>query len=55
MEPIEFIKLTNYLLAVIFFICYAYQIIYLIIPYIKKLRPHGSPSDTATLSSYRPE
>ena len=43
MEPIELIKLTNYLLAVIFFTCYAYQLFYLAIPFIKKLPPHSKP------------
>ena len=42
MEPIELIKLINYLLAVVFFICYAYQLFYLLVPFLKKLPAHGT-------------
>ena len=34
------IKMINYILTVIFFICYAYQAVYVIIPFIVKEKPH---------------
>ena len=38
----EIIKLINYLIAVIFCICYSYQIIYILIPFILKPKKHKS-------------
>ena len=34
------IKMINYILTVIFFICYAYQAVYVIIPFVVKEKPH---------------
>ena len=34
------IKTINYVLAVVFFICYAYQAFYILVPFIIKPRPH---------------
>lgn len=36
----EIIQQINFTIAVLFFICYSYQLVYLIIPYIKKPKPH---------------
>ena len=41
MEPIEIIRIINFTLATLFVICYAYQFIYLAIPFLKKDKPHG--------------
>ena len=41
MEPIEFIRILNFGLAAIFVICYAYQFLYLAVPFLKKDKPHG--------------
>ena len=38
----EIIKSINYLIAVIFCICYSYQIIYILIPFILKPKKHKS-------------
>lgn len=40
MKTIEAIRSVNYIIALIFFICYTYQIFYLFIPFLKKDRPH---------------
>lgn len=34
------IRMINYVLAVMFFICYAYQAFYILVPYIIKPKPH---------------
>ena len=34
------IKAINYVLLVFFFICYAYQAVYILIPFIVKKKPH---------------
>ena len=41
MEPIEIIRILNFGLAAIFVICYAYQFLYLAVPFLKKDKPHG--------------
>jgi cellulose synthase/poly-beta-1,6-N-acetylglucosamine synthase-like glycosyltransferase len=38
-RAMEIIGALNYLLGILFFICYAYQLIYLIVPWIKKYKP----------------
>lgn len=40
MEPMEIIKLINYILSALFIICYFYQIFYVAIPFLIKLKPH---------------
>lgn len=40
MKTIETIQTVNYILALIFFFCYVYQIFYLFVPFFKKDRPH---------------
>jgi cellulose synthase/poly-beta-1,6-N-acetylglucosamine synthase-like glycosyltransferase len=39
MRTIEFIGNLNVLIGILFFVCYAYQMIYIIVPWIKKYRP----------------
>lgn len=34
------IRMINYVLAVMFFICYAYQAFYILVPFIIKPKPH---------------
>ena len=34
------IRVINYILAVMFFICYAYQAFYMLVPFIIKPKPH---------------
>ena len=41
MEPIEVIRILNFSLAVLFVLCYAYQFLYLAVPFLKKDKPHG--------------
>lgn len=51
------IKVINYILAVMFFICYAYQAVYILIPFIVKPKPHKPAKRTrfAVLISARNE
>ena len=51
------IKLINYVLAVFFFFCYAYQAVYILIPFIIKDKPHRPAKRTrfAVLISARNE
>ena len=44
MEPIEVIRLINYALAIVFFVCYAYQIFYIAVPFFHRDKPHGQPA-----------
>jgi cellulose synthase/poly-beta-1,6-N-acetylglucosamine synthase-like glycosyltransferase len=41
MELVTFIQTVNYTLAVIFFLCYSYQLFYVPISHLKKDRPHA--------------
>ena len=41
MQPIEMIRTINYLLSLLFVICYAYQLVYVATPYLVRLKPHG--------------
>lgn len=41
MQPIEMIRTINYVLSLMFVICYAYQFVYLAVPYVIRLKPHG--------------
>ena len=36
----ETIKLINFIIATVFFICYSYQFAYILVPYLKKEKPH---------------
>ena len=36
----EVIKLINYLIAVVFFACYSYQLFYILVPFLWKEKPH---------------
>lgn len=36
----ETIRTINIIIAILFFLCYAYQFFYLVVPYIKKEKPH---------------
>ena len=51
------IKVINYVLTVMFFICYAYQAFYILVPFIFKAKPHKAAKDTrfAILISARNE
>ncbi len=40
MEPIEVIRIVNFVLAVLFAACYSYQFFYLAVPFVKKDKPH---------------
>ena len=40
MLPITILKWINFGIAAAFFICYLYQMFYILIPFIKKRRPH---------------
>lgn len=40
MSYLETIKLINFIIAVAFFICYSYQFLYVIIPFIRSNKPH---------------
>lgn len=40
MDTMEVIQFINYSLSMLFFFCYLYQIIYLAVPYVKKLPQH---------------
>jgi cellulose synthase/poly-beta-1,6-N-acetylglucosamine synthase-like glycosyltransferase len=40
MEVIEMIKLINYIIAVVFFVCYSYQIAYILVPFLKREQPY---------------
>lgn len=37
----ETIKIINFTIAVLFTVCYAYQFFYLVVPFLKKDKPHG--------------
>ena len=41
MELSAFIQTVNYTLAVIFFLCYSYQLFYVPLSHLKKDRPHA--------------
>lgn len=51
------IKIINYILAVFFFICYAYQAVYILVPFVVKAKPHkaAKPNRFAVLISARNE
>lgn len=36
----EIIKWINYIISVIFMVCYTYQLFYIVVPYIKRKKPH---------------
>ena len=36
----EIVQLVNIVLSIIFFMCYAYQFVYLAVPFLKKDPPH---------------
>lgn len=37
----ETLKTINFVIAVIFFVCYTYQFLYIPVPWLRKARPHG--------------
>ena len=37
----ETLKTLNYIIAVIFFVCYTSQFLYIPVPYLRKEKPHG--------------
>lgn len=41
MEPIEIIRIVNFVLGVLFTVCYSYQFFYLAVPFFKKDKPHA--------------
>ena len=51
------IKIINYILAVFFFICYAYQAVYILVQFVVKAKPHkaAKPNRFAVLISARNE
>lgn len=36
----ETVKLINFIIGLIFFVCYSYQFFYILVPFVKKERPH---------------
>lgn len=40
MDKAEIIRWINYVISLLFFICYFYQTLYVFIPFIKKDKPH---------------
>ena len=42
----ETLKTINFVIAVIFFVCYTYQFLYIPVPWLRKARPHGPAKDT---------
>ena len=36
----ETIKLINFIIGIIFFVCYSYQFFYILVPFVKKEKPH---------------
>lgn len=53
----EAIKLLNYIITILFFVCYAYQFFYIGVPLLRKPRPHrpSVPHRFAVLISARNE
>lgn len=43
-SAMETIKLINFIIATVFFVCYSYQFAYILVPYLKKEKPH-KPSE----------
>lgn len=41
MNSIEAIKIINYTIGTLFVLCYAYQIAYILVPFLKKDKPHA--------------
>lgn len=39
------VKNINFVIAVIFFVCYTYQFLYIPVPWLRKARPHGPAKD----------
>lgn len=39
-SAMETIKLINFIIATVFFVCYSYQFAYILVPYLKKEKPH---------------
>lgn len=37
----EMLKTINFIIAVIFFVCYTYQFLYIPVPWLRKEKPHG--------------
>ena len=40
MEPIELIRIVNYAIALVFLGCYAYQLLYILVPFVRRDKPH---------------
>ena len=38
----KIISFINYIIAVLFFACYSYQLLYIFVPFIRKNKPHGN-------------
>ena len=53
----EFLSLFNFIIGVLFFICYTYQFVYIFVPFFKKDKPHSQtkPHRFAVLISARNE
>lgn len=41
----ETLKTINFIIAVIFFVCYTYQFLYIPVPWLRKARPHSPAKD----------
>ena len=41
----ETLKTINFVIAVIFFVCYTYQFLYIPVPWLRKARPHSPAKD----------
>lgn len=44
----ETLKTINFIIAVIFFVCYTYQFLYIPVPWLRKAGPTARPRTTGT-------
>ena len=40
MEPIELFRIVDYAIALIFLGCCAYQLLYILVPFVRRDKPH---------------
>ena len=41
----EALQLINFVISILFVLCYTYQFFYIPVPWLKKERPHAAPAD----------
>lgn len=46
------ISYINYLIALVFFLCYSYQVLYIAVPFIKEQKPYGKADEETRLHRY---